>query len=148
MIAIGADHRGYNLKEEVKRYLEEKDIQYVDLGTNSTEIAHYPEIASMVAQEIQNGTCDLGILICGSGGGMTIVANKYKGVRCEACNSEEAASEAKAHNNINIIALPADEIDVSTAVATIRAWLGTEFLNGRYLDRLNMIKDIETKNMK
>ena len=89
------------------------------------------------------------ITICGEcGHRLERFGNKYKGVRCEACNSEEAASEAKAHNNINIIALPADEIDVSTAVATIRAWLGTEFLNGRYLDRLNMIKDIETKNMK
>ena len=148
MLVIGADHRGYNLKEEIKKYLEEKRIEYKDFGTNNTEIVNYPEIASKVAQEVQEGMAEGGILLCGSGGGMTIVANKFKGIRCECCDSEEAASEAKSHNNINIIALPADKINISTAVATIRAWLGTEALGGRYLERINMIKDIENKNMK
>ena len=148
MIAIGADHRGYNLKEEIKTYLEEKQIEYIDTGTDSTDIAHYPQIASNVAKKVQSKEADEGILICGSGGGMTVVANKFKGIRCESCNSETAASEAKAHNNINVIALPADEIDISTAVDAIRAWLGTEFLYGRYEERLKMIQDIENENMK
>lgn len=148
MIAIGADHRGYELKEEIKKYLEEKNIEFKDFGTNSKEIAHYPKIAGAVAEAVQEKECDLGILICGSGGGMCIVANKYKGIRCEACDSEEAAREAKSHNNINIIALPADKINISTAVSAIRAWLGVDFLNGRYLERLKMIEEIENNNMK
>ena len=148
MLAIGADHRGYKLKEEIKKYLEEKSIEYVDFGTDSTEVAHYPEIARKVSKEVQNGQATGGILICGSGGGMTIVANKFKGIRCECCASEESAYEAKSHNNINIIALPADTIDVSTAVAAIRVWIGTEALEGRYAERLKMIQDIENDNMK
>ena len=148
MLAIGADHRGYELKEEIKRYLNETGIEFMDFGTNSTEMVHYPEIASEVAKAVQEEKAEGGILICGSGGGMAIVANKFKGIRCEACDSEEAAREAKSHNNINIISLPADRIDISTAVSTIRAWLGTQFLNGRYLDRYNMIEDIESENMK
>ena len=148
MIAIGADHRGYNLKEEIKKYFEEKQIEYKDFGTDSTEIAHYPQIAGPAAKAVQNGECDLGILICGSGGGMTIVANKYKGIRCEVCDSEEAAREAKSHNNINIVALPADKIDINTAIVVIRTWLGVEFSNGRYLERIKMIEEIEKENMK
>lgn len=148
MIAIGSDHRGYKLKEEIKKYLEEKAIEIRDFGTYSEDITHYPEVASKVAKAIQNKEADKGILICGSGGGMTIVANKFKGIRCECCDSEEAAIEAKSHNNINVIALPADKIDINIAVTELRAWLGVEFLNGRYLERLKMIEDIEKENMK
>ena len=148
MLVIGADHRGYDLKEKIKEYLDEKSIEYIDCGTDTTEITHYPEIASKVAKEVQAENAEGGILICGSGGGMTIVANKYKGIRCECCDSEESASEAKAHNHINIIALPADKLNISTAVDTIRAWLGTEPLSGRYEERISMIKDIENENMK
>ena len=148
MIAIGADHRGYKLKEEIKKYLQEKEIEFKDFGTNSTEIVHYPDIAKEVAKSVQSKECENGILICGSGGGMTIVANKFKGIRCECCDSEESAREAKSHNNINIIALPADKINIDIAVNEIRAWLGVEFLNGRYLDRLKIIEEIEKENMK
>ena len=148
MIAIGADHRGFKLKEEIKKYLTEKEIEFEDFGTESTEIAHYPQMASKVAKEVQSGNADKGILICASGGGMATVANKFKGIRCECCDSEESAKEAKSHNNINILALPAKKLDISVAVQTIRAWLGVEFLNGRYLERLKMIEDIENENMK
>ncbi len=81
MIAIGSDHGGYKLKEEIKKYLEEKDIEYKDYGTNSEERADYPEIAKKVAEAIQNGEADKGILICRSGFGMTVAANKFKGIR-------------------------------------------------------------------
>ena len=148
MLAIGADHRGFNLKEEIKKYLDEKEIQYIDCGTYSNETVHYPEMAKKVAEQIQQGNAEGGILICGSGGGMTIVANKFKNIRCECCNSEEEAMEAKSHNGINVIALPADRINIGTAVATIRAWLGTDILDGRYLERRKMIQDIENNNMK
>lgn len=148
MIAIGADHRGYNLKEQIKTYLEENNIKYIDCGTYSEDIAHYPLIAAKVAEKVQKGEAESGIVICGSGGGVTIVANKYRGIRCQCCDSEKEATEAKAHNNINIIALPADKIDINVAVQAIRAWLATETFEGRYLDRRNMIKDIENNNMK
>ena len=148
MIAIGADHRGYNLKEQIKKYLDENNIEYTDCGTYSTEISHYPLIAAKVAEKVQKEKAESGIVICGSGGGVTIVANKFRGIRCQCCESEHEAIEAKAHNGINIIALPADKIDISIAVQTIRAWIATEALEGRYLDRRNMIKDIENDNMK
>lgn len=148
MLAIGADHRGYNLKEEIKKFLDEMGTEYIDCGTYSNETVHYPEMAKKVAQRVQEGNADGGILICGSGGGMTIVANKFKGIRCECCNSEDEAKEAKSHNGINVIALPADRMNISTAVATIRAWLGTEVLDGRYLERRKMVQDIENENMK
>ena len=148
MLAIGADHRGYNLKEELKKFLDEMEIQYIDCGTYSDETVHYPEMAKKVAQRVQEGNAEGGILICGSGGGMTIVANKFKGIRCECCNSEDEAKEAKSHNGINVIALPADRMNISTAVATIRAWLGTDVLDGRYLERRKMVQDIENENMK
>jgi len=148
MLAIGADHRGYNLKEELKKFLDEMEIQYIDCGTYSNETVHYPEMAKKVSQRVQEGNAEGGILICGSGGGMTIVANKFKGIRCECCNSEDEAKEAKSHNGINVIALPADRMNISTAVATIRAWLGTDVLDGRYLERRKMVQDIENENMK
>ena len=148
MLAIGADHRGFNLKEEMKKFLEESGIEYIDCGTYTEETVHYPEMAKKVAEKVQAGEAECGILICGSGGGMTIVANKFKGIRCECCNSEEEAIEAKSHNGINILALPADRMNISTAVATVRAWLGTDVLNGRYLERRKMVQDIENENMK
>ena len=148
MLAIGADHRGFNLKEEIKKFLDEMEIQYIDCGTYSDETVHYPEMAKKVSQRVQEGNAEGGILICGSGGGMTIVANKFKGIRCECCNSEEEAKEAKSHNGINVIALPADRMNISAAVDTIRGWLGTETLDGRYLERRKMIQDIENENMK
>lgn len=148
MIAIGADHRGYKLKEEVKKFLDEKQIEYKDFGTSSTERTDFPISTSAVCEAIINKECDKGILICGSGVGMSMAANKYKNIRCGACYSEAMAKEAKEHHDVNILALPADLINISEAVKMIRVWLGTEFLGGRYNERLNMIKEIENKNMK
>ena len=148
MIAIGSDHAGYSLKEEIKKYLNEKEIEYEDFGCNSEERVDYPEFGAKVAKAIQSKECDKGILVCGTGFGMTIVANKFKGIRCSSCWNEEVAKLLKAHNNANIIALPGRFLNISQAVAVIRAWLGTEFLKGRHLDRIRMIEEIEKKNMK
>lgn len=148
MIALGSDHRGYKLKEEIIKYLGEKEIEFKDFGTYSEERTDYPKIASEVSKAVQNGKCDVGVLICGTGFGMTMVANKYKGIRCADCYSEETAKYAKAHSNVNILALPADYINTSKAIAIIRMWLGTEFLGGRYQERLKMIEEIENENMK
>ena len=148
MIAIGSDHRGYKLKEEIKRYFEEKEIEFKDFGTDSEERMDYPKIASEVSKSIQKKECDLGILICGTGFGMTIVANKYKGIRCADCYSEETAKFAKGHSNVNILSLPADFVNTSKAISIIRMWLGTEFMGGRYQDRIKMIEEIEKEKMK
>jgi ribose 5-phosphate isomerase B len=148
MIAIGSDHGGYALKEEVKKYLDEKGIEYKDFGCYSEERTDYPIYGEAVAKAVQSKECEKGILICGTGFGMTMVANKFKGIRCASCWNEEVAKLLKAHNNANIIALPGRFINISQAVVMIRAWLATEFMEGRHTDRLQMIEDIENENMK
>jgi len=148
MIALGADHGGYKLKEEIKKYLDEKEIKYKDVGTFNEERTDYPIYAEKVVEAIRSKECDVGILICKSGFGMAMVANKFKGIRCAPCYTEEGAKQAKEHHNVNILALPANEINISKAVIFIRTWLASEFLGGRYIDRLQMIEEIEKKNMK
>ena len=148
MIAIGSDHGGYLLKEEVKKYLDEKEIPYIDFGTDSEERVDYPIYAEKVAKAKQNNECEKGILICGTGFGVSIVANKFKGIRCASCWNEEVAKLLKGHNDANIIALPGRFINISQAVTILRAWLATEFMGGRHSERVQMIKDIENENMK
>lgn len=148
MIAIGCDHGGYKLKEEIKRYLDEKEIEYKDLGCMSEESVDYPNIAKEVSKEVQSGKCDRGILICRSGIGMSIVANKFKGIRCTPCYTEEMAKFAKLHNDSNILALGADNTTVSDAICILRMWLATEFEGGRHAERLQLIEEIEKENMK
>ena len=117
MIAIGSDHGGFKLKEEIKKYLDEKEIEYKDFGCESDERTDYPIYAMAVAKSVQNKECDKGILICGTGFGMTIVANKFKGIRCASCWNEDVARFLKEHNDANIIALPGRYINFSEAVA-------------------------------
>lgn len=148
MIAIGCDHGGYKLKEEIKRYLDEKGIKYIDIGAYSEERTDYPIFAEKVAEKIQNGECDKGILACRSGAGMTMVANKFKGIRAASIHDEEEARFAKSDDNINVIALGGDYIAVNKAIRVIRMWLATEFKGGRYQERLEMVEEIENKNMK
>ena len=148
MIAIGADHGGYKLKEEIKRYLEEKEIKYIDVGTYSEERTDYPIFAEKVAEKVQNKECEQGILLCRSGYGMTVVANKFKGVRAASVHDEESAKFAKADDDINVITLGGDYLTVNQAICIIRNWLAAEFKGGRYQERLDMVEDIERKNMK
>ena len=147
-IAIGADHGGYKLKEEIKKYLEEKEIECLDFGTNSEERVDYPVIAKKVCNSVQEKEADFGIVICKTGYGMSIVANKFKGIRCATCYNEESAKFAKLHNNINVLALGAEYISVNEAICILRMIFATEFEGGRHNERLNMIKDIEKDNMK
>ena len=105
MIAIGADHGGYKLKEEIKKYLDEKEIPYKDFGTYSEERVDYPNIAKEVSKAVQKKECEKGILICRSGYGMAMVANKFKGIRSAPCFVEEAAKYSRMHNNTNVLAL-------------------------------------------
>lgn len=148
MIAIGSDHGGYKLKEEIKKYLDEKEIKYKDYGTMSEEAVDYPNIAKEVAEAVQSNQCDSGILICRSGIGMSIVANKFKGIRCASCHDENTAKYAKLHNNSNILAIGADDITTNEAICILRMWLATEYEGGRHEERLKIIEEIESKNMK
>ena len=148
MIAIGSDHGGYKLKEEIRKFLEEKEIEYTDCGTFDEERAEYPEIAQAVASELQSGQAEKGILICRSGIGMSMVANKFKGIRAAKCNDEEEAKISRMHNNANVLALGADYMDVNKAVRIVRTWLATEFEGGRHEERIKIIEEIENENMK
>lgn len=148
MIAIGADHGGYKLKEEIKKYFDEKEIEYKDFGTDSEERTDYPIYAKKVAESIQSKECDLGILVCRSGYGMTVVANKFKGIRAANIFNEESAKFAKADDDINVITLGGDYLSTNESICIIRNFLGAEFKKGRYEERLKMVKEIEDKNMK
>ena len=148
MIAIGSDHGGYKLKEEIKKYLDEKEIEYIDFGTENENKTDYPIYAKKVAKAITTGKCDKGILLCRSGQGMAIVANKFKGIRAADINNEEAARFAKADDNINVLTLGGDYLTINEAICIIRVWLATEFKQGRYQERIQMIEEIENENMK
>ena len=148
MIAIGSDHGGYKLKEEIKKYLEEKEIKYKDLGTYEEESVDYPDIASKVSQEVQKNKENQGILICRSGIGMSIVANKFKGIRCALCHNEYTAKYSRLHNNSNILAMGAEDVDINEAIRILRMWLATNFEGGRHEERIKLIEEIEDKNMK
>lgn len=148
MIAIGSDHGGYKLKEEIKKYLEEKEIEYKDLGCESEESVDYPNIAKKVAKEVQTNNCEKGILICRSGIGMSICANKFKKIRCTPCYNEQTAKFSRMHNDSNILALGADYVTTSEAIRILRMWLATEFEGGRHEERLKIIEEIENENMK
>ncbi|MBR3255976.1 MAG: ribose 5-phosphate isomerase B [Clostridia bacterium] len=148
MIALGSDHGGYELKEEIKKYFDEKEIKYIDYGTNNTERTDYPIYAKKVALAIQNKECDKAILVCRSGHGVAIVANKFKGIRAANITNEEDAKFAKADDNINVLTLGGDYLTVNEAICIIRTWLATDFKQGRYQERIEMIEEIENENMK
>ena len=148
MIAIGSDHGGYRLKEEIKKYFEEKEILYKDVGCMNEERVDYPNIAKEVAKEVQSHKCEKGILICRSGIGMSMVANKFKGIRCTPCHNEYTAKFARLHNNGNILSIGADDVTVNEAICMVRIWLATEFEGGRHEERLKIIEEIESENMK
>lgn len=148
MIAIGSDHGGYKLKKEIEKYLDEKEIKYKDFGCMTEERVDYPNIAKEVAKTVQNGECEKGILICKSGLGMSIVANKYRGIRCTPCHNENSAKYARLHNNSNVLSLGAEELTTNEAICILRMWLATEYEGGRHEKRLELIKQIEDENMK
>lgn len=148
IIAIGSDHGGYRLKEEVKKYLEDKDIEFVDFGCESEQSVDYPDIAAKVSKAVQSKKCDQGILICRSGIGMSMVANKFKEIRCALCHNEYTAKYARLHNDANILAMGADDLTTNEAICILRMWFATEFEGGRHIERLELIKEIEEENMK
>ncbi len=148
MIAVACNCSGYKLKEEIIRYLDEKNIKYKDFGTFEEKTLDDSEALKEACNYIQNKKCESGIFISGSGFGMAMFANKFRGIRSVDCFNEDGAKRAKAHYNANVLALPAEFINIDTAINIIRAWLGTEVLGGRYSERLEVIEEIENINMK
>ena len=144
MIAIGADHGGFILKEELKKSFE-GELEFRDFGTFSEESVDYPEIAFKVAESVSRGECEAGILICKSGIGMAICANKVKNIRCANIDSIKNARLCKQHNDVNVIALSAEDISLEAAKEYIYMWLSSEFLGERHARRVQMISDYENK---
>lgn len=147
-IAIGSDHRGIELKSKIIDFLNNKGFECINCGTDSEESIDYPIIAEKVAKLVQNHKCDKGILICGTGIGMSITANKFKGIRCAVCYNLDTAKFAKLHNNANIIALGASQLNISDAIDMVDIWINTQFEGERHEKRINMISEIEKENMK
>ena len=145
MIAIGADHGGFILKEELLKAFE-GEIEFKDFGTDSIDSVNYPDIAFKVAEGVAKGEYEAGVLICKSGVGMTICANKVKGIRCANVNSIKGARLCKEHNDANVIALGAEDITVEGAKEIIYMWLNSEFMEGRHKERIDLIKEYENRN--
>jgi len=138
-ICIGSDHAGYTLKEQVKVYLSGKGIVLHDVGTFSENSMDYPDIAHPVAEFVLNGSSNFGILICGSANGVAISANKHQGIRAALCWLPEIAKLARAHNDANIVCLPARFIDLESAEQIIDNFIGTAFEGGRHANRVAKI---------
>lgn len=142
MIGIGSDHGGFHLKQEVIKYLEENNIPFKDYGTYSTESVDYPIYAKKVAEDVANKTLDKGILICGTGIGISIAANKVKGIRAALCHDVFSAKATREHNDANILAMGERVIGVGLALEIVKAFLETPFSNDeRHIRRINMIEE-------
>jgi ribose 5-phosphate isomerase B len=138
-IALGADHAGYSLKEEIKKYLDEENIPFSDFGTFKLESSDYPEFAYKVGNAIVHEDYDRGILICGTGIGMSITANKIKGVRAAVVNSEETAKMSRLHNDSNVLCLGARVLGSKQALNIVNIWVNTSFEGGRHQKRTDLI---------
>lgn len=138
-IAIGADHAGFEYKQRISQYLTDKNIEIQDFGTFSTDSVDFPDFAHPTALAIENGTADFGILICGSGQGVNMTANKHRGVRSALCWNTDIARLTRQHNNANIIALPARFVALEYAIEMIDVFLNTDFEGGRHERRVEKI---------
>ena len=138
-IAIGSDHGGFNYKEKIIDYLKARNIEYIDVGTHTLEACDYPDIARNVAELVVSGQVNRGILVCGTGIGMSIAANKIRGVRAALCGDTYSARVSRAHNNANILVMPARFIPFSEVLKITDAWLGSGFEGGRHQRRIDKI---------
>lgn len=138
-IAIGADHAGFVYKEKLVKYLTDKGIEVQDFGTFSTDSVDFPDFAHPTAEAVKTGQADFGILLCGSGQGVNMTANKHKGVRSALCWNTDIARLTRMHNNANVIALPARFVAYEYAVEMIEIFLNTEFEGGRHEKRVGKI---------
>lgn len=140
ILPIASDHAGFELKEQLKPYLESKGFVVKDLGCFSSESVDYPDMIHPLAKSIDEGEYPFGFIMCGTGNGVSMVANKYQNVRCALCWKEEISALAKQHNNANIIALPARFISFEEAKNILDAYLSASFEEGRHLRRVNKIR--------
>jgi len=146
IIPIASDHAGFEAKEKVKKILEELGHMPVDFGTHSDDSVDYPDFAVQVAEKVDDGEHDKGILICGTGQGMCMTANKYKNVRAALVYDDNSARLSREHNNANIMCLPGRQLDDDQLKKFITTWLDTNFDGGRHERRVNKIHDLTDKN--
>lgn len=138
-IAIGADHAGYDYKSKIKSYLESKDIKVIDYGTDSSESVDYPDFIHPVADAIEKSKADAGIIICGSGNGVAMTANKHPHIRAAISWEAELARLGRAHNDANVLALPSRFVPLDDAIQMVETFLQTDFEGGRHERRVNKI---------
>lgn len=142
-LSLGCDHGGYALKESVKKYLEEKGHEVVDCGTYSTESCDYPVFGEAAARKVASGECERGIVICTTGIGISIAANKVKGIRCALCSEPLSAEMTRRHNDANMLAMGAGVIGKNMAERIVETFLTTEFEGGRHARRVGILDAIE-----
>src|SRR3990172_10507190 len=141
-IAIASDHRGYHLKEKVVQLLKSGEHEVQDDGPATAEVVDYPDYAVLVANKVSRGEADRGILICGTGIGMAITANKFPGIRAAPCSDEVTAEISRRHNDLNILCLPGDLLSPRTAERLVDIWLNTEFEGGRHQRHVDKIRHL------
>ena len=142
-VSLGADHRGFELKEKIKKYLAGLGHDVTDFGTDSTESVDYPDFGFKAAESVARGESDFGVTVCWTGNGMNIAANKVRGIRSALCLNDEMAMLARSHNDANVLALAAKFVSEELARKILDAWLATDFEGGRHVRRLEKIKNHE-----
>lgn len=146
-IILGADHGGYELKNHITKWLTQHDYDVNDIGVFSSESMDYPDIALEVSQKVSDGTYDRGVLVCGSGVGVSITANKVKGIRAVLCHDTVMARLSREHNDTNIIAMGGRFVAKELAFEILNVWLNTNFSEGRHQQRINKISNIEKEQI-
>jgi ribose 5-phosphate isomerase B len=142
-IAIGSDHRGYHIKQKVIELLKRLEQDVIDVGTDGTGAVDYPDVASTVARQVSGGDVERGILICGTGIGMSIAANKFPGVRAAPCHDDLSAEMSRRHNDLNVLCLSADMLGEKLIDRMVEIWLRTDFEGGRHARRVEKISKLE-----
>ena len=142
-IVLGADHGGYELKNAIKAHLEANGFETIDVGTNSSKSCDYPVFASKLCQKLQNGEADLGILVCGTGIGMSMAANKHRGIRAAVCTEEFSAEMTRRHNDANVLCMGARVISAETAIKLATLFVETPYEGGRHALRVAMVDELD-----
>jgi ribose 5-phosphate isomerase B len=145
-IIIGSDHGGFELKKDVIAHLEKRGVEVIDVGTYSTESCNYPDYARALCKRIQSGEFERGILICGTGIGISIAANKHNGIRAACCSDTFSARMTRMHNDANVLCFGGRVVGAGLACDMVDLFIDTEFEGGRHIDRVNMLAEIEKEN--
>ncbi|MFQ5662476.1 MAG: ribose 5-phosphate isomerase B [Terriglobia bacterium] len=142
-VALGADHAGYPVKDRIKERLQREGYEVIDFGTHAGDSVDYPDYAKLVAQSVSRAECTRGILVCGTGLGMAIAANKFRGIRAATCNDTYTARMAAEHTDANVLCVGARVVDADHAVAIVKEWLKAKFGGGRHQRRIDKISELE-----